>query len=152
MFTILGAGVAGLSVATELAARGADVQVFDPAGPPGAHSCSWWAGGMLAPWCEFETAEEPVLRHGQTALNWWKDKTKVTNGGTLVVANPRDQPDLRRYARRTEGFDWVNAEDIAALEPDLHQYQTGLHFQREAHLAPRKALSDLYDGLIEAGV
>ena len=69
--TVLGAGVMGLAVATELADRGHEVALVDPAGGPGGHGCSWWAGGMLAPWCEFENAEEPVLRHGKLAIGWW---------------------------------------------------------------------------------
>ena len=77
MFSVIGSGVAGLAVASELAARGAEVQVFDPAGPPGPHGCSWWAGGMLAPWCEYENAEEPVLRLGQQAIGWGQERTTV---------------------------------------------------------------------------
>lgn len=102
LYSVIGAGVAGLAVATELAERGAKVQIFDPSGPPGAHGCSWWAGGMLAPWCEYENAEEPVLRLGHEAIHWWKSKTNVAERGTLVVAGRRDLPDLRRFARRTE--------------------------------------------------
>lgn len=152
LWSVIGAGVAGLAVATELVARGASVQVFDPSGPPGPHGCSWWAGGMLAPWCEYENAEEPVLRLGQQAIRWWEEHTTVTRRGTLVVANPRDLPDLRRFARRTEGFSEVNQTEIAGLEPDLTAFSKGLFFPDEAHLDPRRALSDLYRGLIGKGV
>ncbi|MBT3142196.1 FAD-dependent oxidoreductase [Phaeobacter gallaeciensis] len=146
---VIGAGVAGLAVATELVARGAKVDVYDPAGPPGPHGCSWWAGGMLAPWCEFENAEEPVLRLGQKAIEWWASKTEITRKGTLVVASARDLPDLRRFARRTEAYYEVAREDIAQLEPDLSRFGKGLHFEQEAHLDPRKALQDLYRGLVD---
>lgn len=151
VWSVIGAGVAGLAVATELADRGAEVQVFDPAGPPGPHGCSWWAGGMLAPWCEYENAEEPVLRLGREAINWWADKTEVQRHGTLVIANRRDLPDLRRFARRTEGFREIG-DEIAELEPDLHGFGKGLFFDAEAHLDPRKALQDLYKGLLDKGV
>lgn len=149
--SIIGAGVAGLAVATELVARGAEVEIYDPSGSPGPHGCSWWAGGMLAPWCEYENAEEPVLRHGQEAIDWWADKTTVTRHGTLVVAANRDVPDLRRFARRTEGYREVGTE-IAALEPDLGSFSKGLYFEGEAHLDPRKALQDLYKALKNKGV
>ncbi|MCE8522192.1 FAD-dependent oxidoreductase [Ruegeria pomeroyi] len=152
LWSVIGAGVAGLAVATELVARGAAVQVFDPSGPPGPHGCSWWAGGMLAPWCEYENAEEPVLRLGQQAIAWWEEHTTVTRRGTLVVANPRDIPDLRRFARRTEGFVEVSQPKIAQLEPDLETFTNGLHFPDEAHLDPRRALVDLYRGLLDKGV
>ena len=52
MFSVLGGGVAGLSVASELASRGAGVQLFDPAGAPGAQACSRWGGGTRAPLCD----------------------------------------------------------------------------------------------------
>ncbi|WP_299987313.1 FAD-dependent oxidoreductase [uncultured Ruegeria sp.] len=151
LWSVLGAGVVGLAVATELVARGAQVQVFDPSGAPGPHGCSWWAGGMLAPWCEFENAEEPVLRLGQEAIGWWEEKTKLQRRGTLVVSSRRDLPDLRRFARRTEGFREVGTE-IADLEPGLHGFAKGLFFDAEAHLDPRNALKDLYDGLLDKGV
>ena len=152
VWSVIGAGVAGLAVASELVSRGARVQVFEPGGLPGPHGCSWWAGGMLAPWCEYENAEEPVLRLGQLALDWWAERTQVHRRGTLVVANPRDLPDLRRFARRTEGF--VNAEtsEIRKLEPDLHNFSAALYFGSEAHLDPRQALCDLASQLQDQGV
>lgn len=151
VYSVVGAGVAGLCVATELITRGAKVQIFDPGGAPGPHNCSWWAGGMLAPWCEYENAEEPVLRLGREAIDWWADKTTITRKGTLVVANPRDIPDLRRFARRTENFEEIGQQQIAELEPDLPHFTKGLFFSQEAHLNPRKALQDLWQGLLDKG-
>lgn len=151
LWSVIGAGVAGLTVATELVLRGEKVQIFDPAGPPGPHGCSWWAGGMLAPWCEYENAEEPVLRLGQQAIGWWADKVDVQRRGTLVVAARRDLPDLRRFARRTEGYTEVGPE-IPELEPDLPGFAQGLFFGDEAHLNPRAALEGLFAALRAQGV
>jgi glycine oxidase len=141
-----------MAVASELVSRGAKVQVFDPGGPPGPHGCSWWAGGMLAPWCEYENAEEPVLRLGQEAIEWWAQRTQVNRHGTLVVANARDLPDLRRFARRTEGFSEVDRTKILELEPDMSKFGKALYFENEAHLDPRQALRDLHRHLQGAGV
>ncbi|MEM9910999.1 MAG: FAD-dependent oxidoreductase [Pseudomonadota bacterium] len=152
MLSILGGGVAGLSVASELSARGAQVQVFDPAGAPGAHACSWWAGGMLAPFCEYESAEEPVLRLGQEASAWWAGRTHVERRGTFVVAQRRDRPDLRRFAQRTDGHRNVASDEITTLEPDLARLGDGLFFENEAHLSPRTALQDLRESLQNNGV
>ena len=107
---------------------------------------------MLAPWCEYENAEEPVLRLGQQAIDWWAARTPVARQGTLVVANTRDLPDLRRFARRTQGFTQVDQAKIAELEPELHGFSQGLFFADEAHLDPRRALQDLYRGLQDKGV
>ncbi|WP_170396804.1 FAD-dependent oxidoreductase [Ruegeria arenilitoris] len=152
VWSVIGAGVAGLAVASELVSREAKVQIFDPSGPPGPHGCSWWAGGMLAPWCEFENAEEPVLRLGKAAFEWWSTRTRVEQSGTLVIANPRDLPDLRRFARRTGGYTEISQAEIANLEPDLTSFTKGLHFTDEAHLNPRQALRDLHRQLQDQGV
>ncbi len=51
--------------------------------------------------------------------------------GSLVVAQPRDLPDLTRFAQRTERFDWLDADGIAALEPDLAgRFRRALFFPR----------------------
>jgi glycine oxidase len=56
---IVGAGVIGLSIAFELAQRGANVRIYDR-GEPG-HAASWAAAGMLAPYTE-RIADEALLR------------------------------------------------------------------------------------------
>jgi glycine oxidase len=152
--TVLGAGVAGLAVASELAGRGAAVTVLDRGGGPGPHACSWWAGGMLAPFCEGETAEEPVVRLGQEAAAWWERHAGgVERRGTLVVALGRDRAELDRFARRTTRHATLDAEAIAALEPDLAgRFRRALHFPEEAHLDPRATLAALKARLEARGV
>ncbi|WP_227010682.1 glycine oxidase ThiO [Pelagibius marinus] len=151
--TVIGAGVAGLTCATELLKRGAEVTVVDRAPELGAGSCSWWAGGMLAPWCEGESAEEPVVRLGSAAADWWDAHAGgVTRQGTLVVAPGRDSGELRRFARRTMNFSQVDAEAIALLEPDLvGRFRRGLFFAGEAHLDPRAAIKALAKRLRDGG-
>lgn len=150
---VLGAGVCGLAVAAELAGRGVAVTVVDRAGGPGPHSCSWWAGGMLAPYCEGESAEPAVVRLGQEAAAWWQVHAGgVTRRGTLVVAPSRDRGELERFARRTRGHERLEADGVAALEPDLAgRFTAGLHYPDEAHLSPRAALASLRDRLAAAG-
>lgn len=151
---VLGAGVAGLCVATELSARGHEVAVHDPNGGPGPHACSWWAGGMLAPFCEGETAPEPVVRLGQESAAWWqRHGAQVTAEGSMVVALGRDRGELDRFARRTVRHRWVDSDWISALEPDLAgRFSRALHFADEGHLEPRAALAALTDYLGARGV
>ena len=145
--TVIGGGVMGLCVATELTRRGIPTAVRD--GAPGPHACSWWAGGMLAPWCEGESAEEAVTRHGITAADWWQAQgVPVARNGTLVVSLSRDAAALDRFARRSRGHRMLDAEGIAALEPDLAgRFARALFFAEEAHLAPRQALAILSERL-----
>ena len=152
-FTILGGGVAGLSMASELTARGAAVQVVDPAGAPGDHACSWWAGGMLAPECEGALAEPAVVRHGRAAADWWAARgADVIRQGTLVVALGRDTSELRTFARRVPLAEPIDAAGIATLEPDLEgRFRQGLYLPSEAHLDPRATLAQLHSKLSETG-
>ncbi|WP_265500326.1 FAD-dependent oxidoreductase [Paracoccus beibuensis] len=146
--TIIGAGVAGLCAAHELVRRGLRPRILDRNGPPGPHACSWWAGGMLAPWCEGVTAEPVVTRLGAEAAAAWARVTPVTRNGTLVVALDRDRAELARFARRATGHQSCDTRDV---EPDLPRRQ-GLIFPDEAHLDPRRALADLQAALAAEGI
>lgn len=151
---ILGAGVMGLVMATELVARGHDVDIVDPKSGPGPHSCSWWAGGMLAPWCEGASAEEAVERLGVLSIDWWENHTEcVVNKGTLVVTAGRDRGELERFARRSRHHQVLDEAQISSLEPDLtRRFQSALFFEQEAHLSPRDTLSCLQRELDNKGI
>ena len=151
---VVGAGVAGLSCALELAERGLSVEVVDRGAALGAASCSWLAGGMLAPWCERASTEEIVATLGAPSIDWWAEHYAGTvRNGSLVLAPPRDAGELTRFAQRTSGFDWVDEGRIASLEPDLSgRFRRGLFFASEAHLDPRRALAALADKLARLGV
>jgi len=143
--TVTGAGVAGLSCALELAEHGASVEVLERAPAlPGA-GCSWFAGGMLAPWCELESAGPLVARLGEEGIEWWRRRFPATAGqGTLVVAHGRDAGELTQFARRTTRFETLDAAAVASLEPELAgRFRTALYFASEAHLDPRAALGAL---------
>jgi len=151
---VIGAGVAGLVTALELAERGIAVDVFERGAALGEQACSWAAGGMLAPWCERESAEEAVVTLGRQALDWWPRRYPGTLAqGTLVLAPARDASELTRFAARTGGFERLDGDGVAALEPDLAgRFRQGLFFAQEAHLDPRLALAALTQALRAAGV
>ncbi|MBT1157421.1 glycine oxidase ThiO [Aminobacter anthyllidis] len=151
---IRGAGVTGLTLAHDLASRGVDVTVVDVSRQI-AGNASWQAGGMLAPWCERESAEEAVLTLGRGAAEWWDAALPghVMRNGTLVVAAARDVAELDRFGRRTSCFRAIEAEEITALEPDLEgRFARALFFADEAHLDPRRALLGLQQKLVTMGV
>jgi glycine oxidase len=150
--TVVGAGVAGLAVSTGLVERGAEVSVVERAEDLSA-SASWLAGGMLAPFCEGESAPASVVELGQGAIDWWDARAPgVVRAGTLVVAPPRDVGEIERFARRTFGWERVDEARIDALEPDLSgRYAKGLFFAGEGHLDPRVALRALADRLRARG-
>lgn len=152
--TVRGAGVAGLACAVELAERGAAVEVLERSQSLAEAGCSWFAGGMLAPWCELESSGALIARLGEEGVAWWRRLFPATvQRGTLVIAHGRDAGELVQFARRTERFDTLDAAALAALEPDLAgRFGRALCFAGEAHLDPRAALGALLARALELGV
>ncbi|WP_200881937.1 hypothetical protein [Nitrincola sp. A-D6] len=75
---------------------------------------------MLAPFCERESAEEPVIRFGAEAIDWWSEHTGVVaRKGSLVLSTTRDRNELVRFGNRTRDFALLNEAEVAELEPDL---------------------------------
>ena len=117
--TVVGAGVAGLTSAVTLAERGAEVTLVERSPELGGNA-SWLAGGMLAPFCEGESAPPSVVELGQGAIDWWSARVPgVVRKGTLVVAPPRDASEIDRFAARTSAHARADEARIAELEPDL---------------------------------
>ncbi|UTO28875.1 FAD-dependent oxidoreductase [Bartonella harrusi] len=150
---IKGAGVGGLTVAFMLQQKGVSVTLSAPPHSP-IGSASWYAGGMLAPYCERESAEQIVEDLGIKAIDWWNKTLPnlVIKKGTLVVAPIRDRVELERFAMRTHNHKTINAAEIALLEPDLaERFNCALFYENEAHFDPRQALMVLKEDLIKNG-
>jgi glycine oxidase len=152
--TVVGAGVLGLWQAWELARRGHAIVLREAVEESAAGAASRYAGAMLAPYCEAEGAEPIVQQLGLRGLELWRQAYPgVIMRGTLVVAAGRDQGELVRFARMTEGHRQVDGREIAVLEPDLAgRFGRGLFYACEAHLAPRPALQFLVGELRRLGV
>ncbi|EJF85723.1 FAD-dependent oxidoreductase [Candidatus Bartonella washoeensis] len=150
---IKGAGVGGLTVAFMLQHKGVSVTVSAPPHSP-IGTASWYAGGMLAPYCEKESAEQIVEDLGIQAIKWWRKTLPhlVISKGTLVVAPTRDIGELERFSERTHNHKTINGAEIAHLEPDLaERFNCALFYEDEAHIDPRKALITLKEDLIKKG-
>jgi glycine oxidase len=149
---VIGAGVVGLATALELLHRGAEVTLFERHARLGGNA-SWLAGGMLAPFCEGESAPETVVARGAAAIDWWgRHVPSVVRSGSLVVAPPRDSGEVERFAARTQGHERIDEARIAELEPDLAgRFRKGLYFPSEGHVDPRLAMAALVTELERGG-
>lgn len=150
---VIGAGVAGLCCACECIDRGFTVDLYEQSDAIGEAACSWFAGGMLAPYCETESAENIVAELGLGAIEWWSSHIDPLNRqGSLVLSMRRDRNELNRFARLTVKHEWLDVNAIRALEPDLaDRFERGLFYPSEAHLDPRRSLEQLRDYLLERG-
>lgn len=151
---IIGSGVSGLCCAHAFAERGCEVSIIAASDALDSSCCSWWAGGMLAPGCESESAQPLMATLAAESMAFWQAiAPDYTTAGTLVVATSRDQPLLNNFARNTEGWQCVESEQMQHLEPDLaERFSRGLLFADEAHLDPRQTLAHLADSLKNRGV
>jgi len=146
---IIGAGVAGLCSAWLFAERDCEVTLRSASDGIDDSCCSWWAGGMLAPWCEMESTEPLIGVLGVESMEFWKRATtQVVSNGSLVIASARDTPDLVQFANRATNHQSIEGEQLAELETDLAgRFSKGLLFEQECHLDPRKGLQELVAAL-----
>ena len=151
---IRGAGVVGLWQALTLARRGHKVTLCERSPVPFAHGCSLYAGAMLAPNCEKESAEPMVRELGRRGLALWRNTyPDAIANGTLVVALKRDRAELDRFARMTEGHQRLSPAELASAEPALiDRFAGALYYAEEGHLSPEPALHFLLEQAQAAGV
>src|SRR5258708_35133890 len=118
--SVIGAGMAGAWQALLFAQAGHAVTLHERSDGAMTQSTSYWAGGMLAPWCEAETSEPLISRLGIRSLKLWREHFPQTPfNGSLVVAHPRDRADFERFARLTTGHRRVDASAVKEPPPPL---------------------------------
>ncbi|MEO0671671.1 MAG: FAD-dependent oxidoreductase, partial [Pseudomonadota bacterium] len=151
--TIAGAGIFGLWQALFLARAGHEVRVVETSTEPFANAASRYAGAMIAPECEAESAPDVVRDLGRDALLLWKQTYPgLVENGTLVLAAARDQSELDRFAAATHGHINCDAGRIAELEPALgRRHARALYFESEAHMSAPDALQHLFAAARQAG-
>jgi glycine oxidase len=151
--SVIGAGVAGAWQALLFAKAGHAVTLHERSDKTMTQSTSYWAGGMLAPWCEAEASEPVIVRLGIRSLDLWREHFPQTRfNGSLVVAHARDRADFERFARLTSGHRRLDTHGVTEIEPSLEgRFRDGLFYADEGHVEPRRALPELHARLTAAG-
>jgi glycine oxidase len=151
--SVIGAGIAGAWQALLFAQAGHAVTLHERSDQGMTQSTSYWAGGMLAPYCEAETSEPLISRLGIRSLELWREHFPRTPfNGSLVVAHPRDRADFERFARLTTGHRRLDASALNELEPSLEgRFRDGLFYADEGHVEPRRVLPELHARFTAAG-
>jgi len=151
--SVIGAGIAGAWQALLLAEAGRAVTLHERSDEGLTQSTSYWAGGMLAPYCEAEISEPLVVRLGLRSLALWREHFPQTPfNGSLVVAHARDRADFERFARLTSGYQRLDAQGVGQIEPSLAgRFREGLFYPDEGHVEPRRVLPELHARICAAG-
>jgi glycine oxidase len=144
--SVIGAGIAGAWQALLFAQAGREVTLHERSSEAMTQSTSYWAGGMLAPWCEAETSEPVISRLGIRSLDLWREHFPQTPfNGSLVVAHARDRADFERFAKLTTGHRRLDAAAVSELEPSLEgRFRESLFYADEGHVEPRRVLPELH--------
>src|SRR6202048_5149324 len=151
--SVSGAGMAGAWQALLFAQAGHEVTLHERSDAGMTQSTSYWAGGMLAPYCEAEMSEPVTSRLGIHSLDLWREHFPHTPfNGSLVVAHPRDRSDFERFARLTSGHRRLDAHALSEIEPSLEgRFREGLFYAGEGHVEPRRVLPELHARFGAAG-
>jgi glycine oxidase len=151
--SVIGAGIAGAWQALLFAQAGHAVTLHERSSEAMTQSTSYWAGGMLAPWCEAEASEPVISRLGIRSLDLWREHLPQTPfNGSLVVAHARDRADFERFARMTAGHRRLDAAAVGEIEPSLEgRFREGLFYADEGHVEPRRVLPELHARFTAAG-
>ena len=90
---VVGAGIIGRLLAIKLSESGYDVSIYEKGDWLNSDSCSYTAAGMIAPYCELETAEYLVARIGLEPFYLWPEiinsldeEIFFQKNGSLVIA------------------------------------------------------------------
>jgi glycine oxidase len=162
--TVVGAGVIGLSIAHELAARGATVRVVDARGTGlGATHAS---AGILAP--HIEGNSETLLSLGICSLNQYdsfvgrvalnaEQPIEYGRTGTLQVARSDEEAErlataAARLADAGTKHDLLDADAARRLEPALGHVVSALLIQDHGYVGVRSLMAALVEALARRDV
>lgn len=170
---IAGAGLVGRLLAFELAERGHEVIVHDPAAgpqpprPSGPRAAAWTAAGMLSPLAELDSGDERLVRWGLRSLQRWQamlprlsKPVHFRREGSLLLAHRDDLGTARRLlarmAARTQGqlfgIETLDGQRLAALEPQVHGPAHAWWLRSEGHIHPVEAMQALAASATARGV
>ncbi len=166
MIVVIGAGLVGLSVAYELAKRGADVHVLEA--NDSAASPSWMGAGRLSPFTESDGGEEEELFLA-TALGTYQVFVKELHKRTGVDPHLRidgivevalDEAHAARLSARADALvargihaHWLDPDEARRIEPWLGPAALGASLiEDEGQIDTRQLGHALRLACVDAGV
>jgi glycine oxidase len=162
--TVIGAGVVGLSVAYELASRGASVRIMDARGV--ALGATRASAGILAPYIEGHS--DALLALAVASLSEYdafvarvaadaREAIEYRRNGTLQVACATSEARqlvtaAQRLAEANVAHTLLNADGARAIEPALGTVSAALHVPEHGYVGVRTLISALVTALAARAV
>ncbi len=130
---IVGGGVMGRVLSFLATKRGHDVTLYHDGPASGEGTCSFVAGGMIAPVCEREISSENIFNLGMQSLDLWNNELSFafSSSQTLVLAPREHQSDLDRFYLGLKRY---------GLENYCEKKDRGLLIKNEGHVDPKRFL------------
>lgn len=162
---LIGGGVIGLSIAYELATRGATVRVLDQ-GPFGQES-SWAGAGMISPGNPASAKSLESRLRAESFVRWpaWSDQLRSETGidtgfarcGGLEIETIGSAPELSQLASRfqLEGVlaELLDARELRNLEPHLNPELSGaVYLPDYCQVRNPRLLKALFAACVQRGV
>ena len=152
---VIGAGVAGLTIAWRLLQAGCTVTILDRAQP--GHGATWAAAGMLGVTAEMQDAPDPQRKLAMQSNDLWRDfavELEAVSGlsvghqrsGALMLA--ADSAELETMRARGPVLDTAG---VSALAPLVTGTPGGLWVADEAHVDSRMLAQALTGAVLKAG-
>ena len=163
---IAGAGLVGRLLAFELASKGHQVKVFDPAPDALARTgAGWTAAGMLSPIAELECADLRTMQRGLRSLELWPaivaalpEPVLFRRNGSLLLAHGGDLGAAQRLldvirakAPSAQAPMAIDKQQLQTLEPAVHGPQHAWLLANEGQIDTIQAMQALAAGAVNAG-
>lgn len=173
---IAGAGLLGSLTAWRLARQNPHIagriRVLEKSPRDQLQSAANTAAAMVAPFAERNVCDAELFELGKTSLMLWPallqqlehgsgKSVAYGNNGSLVVAHPADQAELRQFRQEMSAFGLLADDTVKAvsrlqleqLEPGINtEFQHGFFLPQEMHLDNRALLPLLHSEAEKLGV
>ena len=158
---IVGSGIVGLLTAFRFARLNHRVTIFEKESRSSKNSCSFIAGGMIAPYCELINSDKKIFDLGQDSLYKWKEivaslknRPFFKTNGSLLVAQKNERTEIETISSRINRYTGINIEIISRnkinkLEPGIDSEDLiGIYFRNEGQIDCHEIIDSLIKFLI----
>ncbi|WP_144393593.1 glycine oxidase ThiO [Pleionea sediminis] len=165
---IAGAGIMGRLLAMQLIESGYSVSIFDQDSIESGSAAAYTAAGMLTPYTELESAEQPIYNMGLKSLKLWPKLISTLQSdlgfqqqGTLVVAHNNDKADFLKFNQQLNhkkissdnNVKRLSRTELSEKEPELNSsFDQAIYLEDEAWLNTQKTMQALAKHLLGSGI